>query len=530
MPTPLSVIKYLLVFWSLLSVLHAEEVPAEIDPTSVAVLYNSADKESEKLAIHYARQRRIPTLNLIGLELPLEDTITRSDYNQKIRDPLIQHFDKASLWVRKKDRTGALIPTRNRIRVLLLMKGVPFRIKRTEQPKNPNEKPIKTTRGKEDESSVDSELVYLGVSQYNLAGPLSNPYYKKEAPISDPYYTPLLFTCRLDAPTYSTCERIIADSIAVEQTGLWGTCYLDEAHKGPNYEIANEWMRSVAQLNRKEGIPTVVDTFGNTFPTNYPMNQASLYFGWYAKNANGPLLNPRFKFKKGAVAIHLHSFSGAELRHPKKNWIGPILEKGAAATAGNVWEPYLSATHNFDILHDRLLKGYSLVEAAHMAMPVHSWQSIIVGDPLYRPFFVYTQTQTAAEEDKAYRAYRLANTQWQDDPDTFILKLRTAAARTSSGTLYEAIGLYQLEKNNIAEAKAFFQSAARAYPGDPDKLRQALHLISIHRKQEEKQAALEHIQTSLERFGDIPERKALIGLRNILDPPAPPPAKSKAAQ
>ena len=501
---------------------------APIDPDQIAIVYRVESEESQALAVKYARARDIPSSNLIALNLPATGTITRSVFESRIRDPLIEHFDREIWWNRTADAKGIKVPTRNKIRVLLLMKGVPYRIERSPQPKGADGKTIAPEQGKQDEASVDSELVYLGLSDYDRAGPLNNLYYKKEANINDPSLTPLIFTCRIDGPSYEICERIIDDSIAVEEIGLWGMCYLDLALKGKNYEIGDEWLRDIARLNRKAGIPTIVEEFRDTYPTNYPMTNAALYYGWYAFNANGPFLNPRFKFKRGAVAVHLHSFSGAMIEDPKKRWVGPILNKGAAATLGNVWEPYLTATHNFDIFHDRLLKGYSLIEAAHMAMPVHSWQSLVIGDPLYRPFLVQNQSPVSADEDKEFRALRLAVEKWGSDPDTLMIKLRSAAARMASGTLYEAMGLRLLEENKIDEAKAFFQSAAKVYPGAPDKLRQSLHLIAIYRRFDQKEAALQVITEAQQRFPDLPERKALTGLKNIINPPAPPPATSKA--
>ena len=502
--------------------------PAPIEPDQVAIVYRLESEESQTLAINYARARGIPSSNLIALELPDTSTISRSVFNSRIRKPLAEHFEREIWWSRTTDSAGAKIPARNKIRVLLLMKGVPYRIAREPLPKGADGKVVKPPQGKQDESSVDSELVYLGISEYELAGPLNNLYYQKEVSISDPSLTPLLFTCRIDGPSYAICQRILADSLAIEQTGLWGSCYLDHAVKGQNYEIGNDWLRNIARSNRKAGIPTIVERFRDTFPTNYPMTDAALYYGWYAPHVNGPFRNPRFQFKQGAVAIHLHSFSGSKIENPNKHWVGPILNKGAAATVGNVWEPYLTGSHNFQILHDRLLKGYSLVEAAHMAMPFHSWQSVVIGDPLYRPFLAQNQSPVLAEDNKEYRALKLAIEKWGNDPDTLIVKVRSAAARMTSGRLYEAIGLRLLAENKVEEAKAFFQSAAKTFPGAPDKLRQSLHLISIHRQFGEKEAALEVIAEAQERFGDIPETKALIGLKNILDPPPPPPVQSKA--
>ena len=93
-----------------------------------------------------------------------------------------------------------------------------------------------------------------------------------------------------------------------------------------------------------------------------------------------------FRFRRGAIAYHLQSFSGASIRDPKTHWVGPLLVKGACATAGAVYEPFLNGTPRLDILVQRLVQGRSWGEAAWMAQPQVSWQMCFIGDPLYRPF------------------------------------------------------------------------------------------------------------------------------------------------
>jgi tetratricopeptide (TPR) repeat protein len=58
-----------------------------------------------------------------------------------------------------------------------------------------------------------------------------------------------------------------------------------------------------------------------------------------------------------------------------------------------VFEPYLEFLHRPDLLLEALSRGEDLVDAAYYALPVLSWQSIVVGDPLYRPFAVSLSTQ-----------------------------------------------------------------------------------------------------------------------------------------
>src|SRR5690606_10217310 len=101
---------------------------------------------------------------------------------------------------------------------------------------------------------------------------------------------------------------------------------------------------------------------------------------------NGPFRRKDFKFPPGAVALHIHSFSATTLQSDKKAWVGPLVSRGVTATVGNVYEPYLQFTHNPILFFRGLASGLTLAEAAYISLPAVSWQTITVGDPLYRPF------------------------------------------------------------------------------------------------------------------------------------------------
>jgi tetratricopeptide (TPR) repeat protein len=88
----------------------------------------------------------------------------------------------------------------------------------------------------------------------------------------------------------------------------------------------------------------------------------------------------------GAFAYHLQSFSAQTLRSTTHAWCGPLLAKGATATMGCVDEPYLEGTPNVAIFFARWLSGFSFGEAAYAAQETLSWQTTVIGDPLYRPF------------------------------------------------------------------------------------------------------------------------------------------------
>jgi tetratricopeptide (TPR) repeat protein len=116
------------------------------------------------------------------------------------------------------------------------------------------------------------------------------------------------------------------------------------------------------------------------------MSQIALYAGWYDPNVSGPFAQPHVEFMPGAFAYHLHSYSAQTLRSATNNWCGPLLADGTTATMGCVDEPYLQGTPNIGIFFTRWLNGFSFGEAVYASQAMLSWQTAVIGDPLYRPF------------------------------------------------------------------------------------------------------------------------------------------------
>lgn len=492
-----------------------------IQPEQVVVLYNSKVPESKKLANHYATARNIPTTNLIGLDLPDTAEISREDYNLSLRDPLNKTLIARRFKTMGTNPQGFSLPVATSISTLVCMRGIPYKIKRSPVTQPATQK-LPPRLAKTTEASVDSELALSGITGPSIAGPLNNPYFKKDTHINEAGMPHILLVGRIDGPSYDICIRMINDAIATEKQGLWGMCYLDKSLKGANYTIGDQWLQSIAHLNDSTGIPTVMDSNKQTFTTNYPMSDAALYFGWYTPHRNGPLLNSNFNFRRGAIAVHLHSYSASNLRKPHSRWVGPILAKGAAATLGNVYEPYFPLIHHFDIFHDRLLKGYSLVEAAYMALPVLSWQNVVLGDPLYRPFIHLNGSGTVTAEDRDFRAIRVANQRWGKEPENLVKKLRSTAAEKNNARFYEYLGLWYAARNQPKIATAFFETSSKQHIKASDRLRQWIYIADLQRKAGNKKGAIATLKQARELTPNIPEVKSVVALLNILDPPPPP--------
>lgn len=485
----------------------------------VLILFNKADPDSASLAEAYQDARAIPADQILGLTMPLKADITRAEYDDSIANPLRKAFDENGWWNRQRDSQGVLLPTENKIRAIVLMRGVPLRIQPTPTKPEEVEAPLNDPISPRDEACVDSELAMFGIESLPTKGVLKNSFYESENLLAAAKLPFFVLTARIDAPTYATCKRMIKDAVETENHGLWGRAYVDIANKFPEGDM---WLNEVISQNMGMGIPTVTDRFNDTLPKNYPMTEASIYYGWYDSNVSGPFLNPTFMFRPGAVAVHLHSFSADQLSDPHKNWCAPLLVRGAAATVGNVYEPYLHLTHHFNIMHDRLLKGWSLAEAAWASMPVTSWQGVVLGDPLYRPFLHIQGTGDKRAEDRDFRALRAAMRQWPDETEERRKKITNAAEKLKSGDFAESLALEYKEQGDIPNARIWFGKAKEFHTDKIDKLRQVMQVIAIERATPNNPAAIAALRDAKEEYDNIAGAEALSGWLDILDPPPPP--------
>ncbi len=503
---------------TILLMLVAASLPAAaLAPTQVAILYNSDLPESRELAETYASARNIAHENLVGIAMPDRRDISRAEYETRVRDPLRRHFDENNWWRRGNDPAqGITLPVENRIRAIAIMRGTPLRIRPQPRPEDAPEPDPGNPIAHRDEASLDSELALFGTDGLPIKGVLRNQYFQSERRFTEKQLPFMVLTARIDGPGIDVCKRMILDAVETEKTGLWGNAYVDLSKFHPD---GDTWLEQIIRVNREAGIPTIIDRFRPTFPTHYPMDDAALYYGWYDHQPSGPFLNPRFRLRRGAVAVHIHSFSAAQLDNPARNWSAPILAAGATATLGNVYEPYLHLSHHLDVFHDRLLAGFTLAEAAWAAMPATSWQAVVLGDPLYRPFAHFPSGGEISEADTDFRALAMARETWPHDDSERRDQLSRAVDRTRSATLAEALALEAIEEDDDAAAHEWITRADTLAEAHTTHIRLAMHRAAIHRHNDDPEAALDILRKASERYEEHPESKALRVWIDILDPP-----------
>jgi len=466
--------------------LLAQDPPPALDLSGeVAVVYNPDFAQSRELAEYYAHKRGISADRLIALPCPLEDAMTRQQYDELIRKPLFEAFVRKDWWRLGEQEihdpvSGRTLPAmtvaESAVRVVVLMRGIPFQIQRsTQNPKNTQE----------DEASVDSELSLLGLPRQPIAGALRNPYFKQDMRFQMYQGTPgLLLVGRLDGPDADTVKRMIDDSLLAETEGLRGRAVIDLAQKTGAYQEGEDWLIRSTLLFREKGIPVYVDKSEAVIPEHWPLPDTAFYFGWYTTNASGALASPSFRFQPGAIACHLHSFSGAALRSPDRHWVGPLLKQGAAAALGNVFEPYLSLTVHFDVLNQRLLEGYTLAEAAWNATPVLSWMNVVCGDPLYRPYARGPGAVMGEGRDRDYALYQGTALRYPGNDSRALKQALTELAESRNKPhLLELTALLSASEGKEAEAIELLEHALSLYVIAGDKARAQLYQAILYQEE-----------------------------------------------
>jgi uncharacterized protein (TIGR03790 family) len=522
-----SLIVGVLIFGALVVDLRAAEQPLA---ASTVVVYNKTAPDGAELARFYAQKRGIAFDHIVGLTCSLAEEITRDEYDATIANRLREIFKAKHWWTTREteDHQEAVLQTS--IRFVALIKGMPLKI-RAQIESYPGNKVGGGPIQDRNEASVDSELATLGYFSPQISGVRGNTYFKSFQSIDQWQDPALLLVCRLDAPSSETVKQMIVDAISAEKNGLWGRAYVDSSHAdSPGMQIGDEWIAEIPKQLHKVGIPVVYRrTSGpEVFPDGYPMTDCALYYGWYSGNVFGPFNNRNFRFVPGAVALHIHSFSADTLRDPNSHWVGPLISRGAAASVGNVYEPYLQLTTHPDILNDRLLHGFTFAESAYSATEALSWMAVMVGDPLYRPFLNWIQIDTTPSKPNNWKFYHDFATHNFNATPQYRTSARQAASRARNCPMIEDLGLMETADGNFNGATSYFAQARTCYSSRDDLLRVIIEEADAWNKLNKPKRGIELLRTALRIAGDAPAAPLLKHLEEemagtVRTPPAPAP-------
>ena len=456
------------------------------------IVFNKADPDSQSLAETYAKARAIPADRVVGLECSLQEEISRAEFESTIRKPLEDLFQSRG-WMKRQENflnnpilgLEGTVPVQqakeNPIWIMVLMRGMPLKI--SEDPT------ILAPEGlmpqlRANAAAVDSELALLPIQGLPLYGLVANPYFadKRIRPFTSFFANYLILVTRLDGPSPGIVRRMIQDAVEAEKTELTGRAFFDlrsiEKKEDP-YRMGDDWIDRAATLFRSAGFEVEIDRRPEVAPKFAPWDQIAFYAGWYTGEFQGPFELPTARFRRGAIAYHIHSFSAETVRSETRNWVGPLLFHGATATMGAVYEPYLRFTPDISLFVSALLSGLSFAEAAYQSQLSLSWMVTMVGDPLYRPF-----------PRNFYE--NLDGAQTADSPDLPWFRLRKVRLLGNTGALSET-------KAAVAKLIEDFPKNEIILEGGAD----------IYRDLNEKKDAAELYEKALDLIGDREPRDRL---------------------
>jgi len=384
-----------------------------LEPDQILVIANSNLEESVRLARYYCKMRQVPLGNILYLPLSasLADTITRTDYEKKLAEPIRQKLSSPEF--------------AGKIRCLLTTYGVPIKVggrgllkAREEQLKqlqelikqeknkltqieqnspadlviqkkkiNRNLAKLKSLvdpiMGKQTGASVDSELSMAMFGDYELYRWQPNLLRARRF-----WDSRTLMVSRLDGPGFKIAQRLIDKAIKAEKTKLTGSVYIDSRgipkDENPySFGYFDQSLRDLAVITKfQTKIPVQQERTQKLFqPGSCP--QTALYCGWYSLKK----YIDAFDFVDGAIGYHISSWEAIDLRDPNSTqWCPAMLKDGITATLGAIAEPYLHSFPLPKVFFTELFTGHCLVEAYYYTKPFNSWQMVFIGDPLYRPF------------------------------------------------------------------------------------------------------------------------------------------------
>jgi uncharacterized protein (TIGR03790 family) len=518
------------------TVLFAVPLLARAGGDEVVVIYNSRLPDSKSVAEHYAVARQVPESQIYGFKLPEREEMSREEFHTSLELPLLKKLEADGLWKfgpftipatnGQPERVGNHVVA-SKIRYAVLCWGVPLKISNDGGLHEPSaaEIPFEMRRN---EAAVDSELAMLPLLKMNF--PITGPFPNwlqglTNAVLLNPT-SGILLVSRLDGPTPEIARGLVDKALLAEREGLWGRAYFDARGlaKTNVFYPGDDWMRSAADICRALGFETTYDNLPETWPASFPMSQIAIYAGWYDYNVSGPFTLPKVEFAPGAFAYHLHSYSAYTLRSTNENWCGPLLSKGATCTMGCVYEPFLQFTPNVALFIARLsLSGFTFGEAAYAAQSALSWQTAVIGDPLYRPFGKSPQ-QLHAELTRDHNPLlewsylRLANVSLIQGthPSAISGLIESLELTTHSAVLTEKLADLYSAQGKPSSAILTWQNALLRNPSPEQRIRIRLALGEHLTAQGRNEEAMEDYRKLLEEAPDYRGKDSVLNKLTIL--------------
>ncbi|MCO5170551.1 MAG: TIGR03790 family protein [Planctomycetes bacterium] len=360
----------------------ATPLARDVDPAKhVVVLVNEAVPESVALGEAYCRARGVPLDNVCRVRTTADEVIAWPAFQAEVLAPV-------RAFVARHPDAVYLVPTW----------GVPVKIaEHVKDDLPPAADPMRRHVTSVDAACVDRELELVRGDLPDRPGWVESRTWRLDRPVTAE--DGVLVVVRLDGPTPEHARALIDLALHGELYGVEGTHLLDTrglTGAGDGYATYDAELRQVAGVFARHGLPLRHDDQGPVVDLSTIEGGPGHYWGWYTGTLEAAA---PFRFAPGAVACHVHSFSADTLRHPKRNWVGPLLDRGATVAIGTVYEPLTAGFPTAPLFWERFLAGHTVGQALQLSNRFTSWMAVYVGDPLYAPYSA--QARAAQAENRA---------------------------------------------------------------------------------------------------------------------------------
>jgi uncharacterized protein (TIGR03790 family) len=337
---------------------------------NILLVVNRNVPVSRQIADYYRPRRSIPVKNVCTIDTTAEEEIQWAVYEEQIERPIGDCLKRAGL----VDKVLYIVTTM----------GVPLKVD------GPG------SRDLAEHASVDSELALLYSKlkgqRFARAGGVPNPFYmRRDAKFQHPAF-PIYLVTRLAAYDLADVRAMIDHSLRALNRGKYVLDLQSEKD-----EPGNNWLRTAAML-----LPSSRVVLDETARPLYDQTGVIGYASWGSNDVNRTRRLPHFEWLPGAIAAEYVSTSARTFLRPPDTWtpgadwsdksryfagtpqglVSDLIHEGATGASGNTYEPYLSACVRPDYLLPAYHQGRNLAESYYVALPLLSWQGVVVGDPL----------------------------------------------------------------------------------------------------------------------------------------------------
>ncbi len=370
----------------LVALLFAQDGPIErkVDVIKdVVVLVNELVPESIALGEYYAEKRGIPKAQICRVKTVADEACTWAEFRTNILGPL-----------------KTFLETRPDVLYIVPTWGVP--VKTIEEKIDNDGKGQTPFVSGRDFACIDREIELLK-HEHEIEGWLMSKRFQENRHITldDAIY----IVSRLDGPTPESARALVDNALYGEAYGIEGTMVIDTrglTTQGDGYTECDDVMKQTTKVCEAYGIPFTHDDKPEVLDLS-AQKDLSHYWGWYTGNI--VCSDPNWRFMRGAIGAHLHSFSAMPLRKKDQQWTGPLIQRGITCTWGTVYEPLISGFPYGTIAFERFFHGYTFGEAMVMSLQTLSWVAVFVGDPLYAPYAAGMKDRQGANRKLAKDAY-----------------------------------------------------------------------------------------------------------------------------